>query len=130
MGMSYIFDTNVVIYFLGKIMLTDTALIRLDGFCKLGQHLSIITKLEFLGYNFERDLNESSTKKFVSNSLIYQITPDIETETISLRKTAKIKLPDAIIAATAISNNFTLISANTKDFAPIKHLRLINPFDL
>jgi len=130
MGMSYLFDTNTVIYFLGKIALSDNALKQIDTFCSQGQHLSIITKLELLGYHFESEKNEESTKNFVSSSKIYQISPEIETETIILRKTTKMKLPDAIIAATAIVNNFALISANTKDFRSIDRLKLLNPFDL
>jgi len=128
--MSYLFDTNTVIYFLGKIALSDNALKQIDTFCSQGQHLSIITKLELLGYHFESEKNEESTKNFVSSSKIYQISPEIETETIILRKTTKMKLPDAIIAATAIVNNFALISANTKDFRSIDRLKLLNPFDL
>jgi predicted nucleic acid-binding protein len=130
MGMSYLFDTNVVIYFLGKIVLSNNALKQLDDICAQGQHLSIITKLEVLGYRFESDKNEGATRKFISTSHIYQISPEIEIETINLRKEVKMKLPDAIIAATAIVNDFTLISANTKDFKSIQHLKLLNPFDL
>lgn len=128
--MKYIFDTNTVIYFLGKIVLSDNALKRIDAICAEGQHLSIITKLELLGYNFENIVNEEATKKFVTVSKIHQISPEIEIETIKLRKTTKMKLPDAIIAATALVNNFTLISANTKDFKLISQLNLLNPFEL
>jgi predicted nucleic acid-binding protein len=45
-----------------------------------------------------------------------------------LRKKYKIKLPDAIIAATAIVNDFTLISHNFKDFLKITELHFINPY--
>jgi len=128
--MNYLFDTNTVIFFLGKIVLSDKALKQIDAICAEGQHLSIITKLELLGYRFENTVNEKSTEKFVTASRIYQISPEIETETINLRKTIKIKLPDAIIAATAIVNDFTLISANAKDFQSISRLKLLNPFDL
>ena len=130
MGMNYLFDSNTVIYFLGKIVLSDNALKRIDAICSQGQHLSIITKLELLGYRFESAKNEESTKKFVKSSHIYQISPEIENETIKLRKTTKIKLPDAIIAATAIVHDFTLVSGNFKDFKAITHLKLLNPFEL
>jgi predicted nucleic acid-binding protein len=45
-------------------------------------------------------------------------------------KYAKIKLPDAIIAATAIVNNFVLLSRNTKDFEGIEGLEIVNPYQL
>ena len=130
MGVKYLFDTNSVIYFLGKVVLSNSAFVKLNTICEYGQHLSIISKLELLGYRFESLIGEETTKNFVTRSLSYQITFEIEIETINLRKSNKIKLPDAIIAATAIVNDYTLISANTKDFKPITQLKLLNPFDL
>ena len=47
---------------------------------------------------------------------------------IELRKARKIKLPDAIIAATAIVHDLILVSRNDKDFAAIPSLRYSNPF--
>lgn len=45
---------------------------------------------------------------------------------IYLRKTQNIKLPDAIIAATSLSNGYTLITNNEKDFSKIQNLRSVN----
>lgn len=49
---------------------------------------------------------------------------------ISLRKALKIKLPDALIAATALSKKLTLVSRNTSDFDKVTGLKLVNPHDL
>lgn len=49
---------------------------------------------------------------------------EIKLETIRLRKNYKIKLPDAIIAATAIANDIPLVSADI-GFSQIKELDLI-----
>ena len=46
---------------------------------------------------------------------------------IDLRKNYKIKLPDAIIAATALARNLILITNDEKDFAVIQNLTVINP---
>ncbi|SEL54091.1 hypothetical protein SAMN05421740_106223 [Parapedobacter koreensis] len=54
---------------------------------------------------------------------------DVVIQTIALRKKRKIKLPDAIIAATAIVQKCTLITRNIQDFSNIKGLRLINPHE-
>jgi predicted nucleic acid-binding protein len=40
------------------------------------------------------------------------------------------KLPDAIIAATALVYDLTLITRNTSDFKNMEGLKVINPFDL
>lgn len=53
-----------------------------------------------------------------SNTVIDYIA-DIVNMTNRIRQKQKIKLPDAIIAVTAVINDFTLISRNTKDFKNI-----------
>ena len=50
--------------------------------------------------------------------------------TIALRKEYKIKLPDAIIAATALANDLTIVTNNIKDFSNISGLQLINPYSI
>ena len=62
--------------------------------------------------------------------MIVDISPKVVAECVHLRRKKKIKLPDAIIAATAIANNLTLITRNTKDFETITGLSLLNPFEL
>lgn len=48
----------------------------------------------------------------------------------NLRKQKKIKLPDAIIAATVLVHGFTIIARNTKDFQHIAGLNYVNPHEL
>jgi len=50
--------------------------------------------------------------------------------TIKLCKQIKIKLPDAIIAATALCESFTLVTRNISDFIKIPDLILLNPWDI
>ena len=119
MAMKYLFDTNIVIYYLGGFALSSNALERIDDICKKAQHISVIFKLELLGFNFASASNEKETKEFVARSLVYSINPKIETETIRIRKSVKIKLADAIIAATSIINNFSLLTRNVNDFNSI-----------
>jgi toxin FitB len=51
----------------------------------------------------------------------------IVARTIQLKQTAKIKLPDAIIGATALSHNLNLVTHNVKDFVGI-NLAISDPF--
>ena len=48
---------------------------------------------------------------------------------ISIRRVYKTKLPDAIIAATAIVCKSALITHNRTDFKKIKGLSLVDPFE-
>ena len=61
---------------------------------------------------------------------IFYIDEIIADKTIELRKKYKIKLPDAIIAATAIVYNLILVSLNITDFHKIEGINIINPYTL
>ena len=67
-------------------------------------------------------------KNFIALADVIEINKAIIDQTIFLRQVYRIKLPDAIIAATAIAHNFVLISRNKKDFENIKGLELLNPY--
>ena len=69
-------------------------------------------------------------KNFILDSVIWEVTPDVVTECVRIRRSKKIKTPDAIIAATALVNNFTIITNNEKDFENIKGLKVVNPYKL
>ena len=49
---------------------------------------------------------------------------------IALRQTRRMKLPDAIIAATAILHDCVLVTRNISDFSGLPGLAILNPFDL
>jgi len=82
--------------------------------------------MELLGFsNAEQVLID-----FVSFAEIYPIDDEVIDKTIELRRKYKIKLPDAIIAATAIINEFALISHNFRDFQKITELHFINSYQI
>ena len=53
--------------------------------------------------------------------------PHLPQALYEMRRTKKIKLPDAVIATTAMINDLILVSDNNKDFGKIENLRYINP---
>ena len=60
--------------------------------------------------------------------MVISLQDDIINKTIDLRKKYRIKLPDAVIAATAIVFNLTLVTHNTADFKNIKGLKLVDSY--
>ncbi len=48
-------------------------------------------------------------------------------KTINIRKTVKIKLPDAILASTAVVYSLDLLTENTNDFSNVPGLKVSNP---
>ena len=129
MGQIYILDTNTVIDYVGD-KLPQISALAMDKLVNEELNISIIVKIETLGFNGE-DYEMQKLKDFLSLAKIFYVEDSIAEETINLRKLyRKLKLGDAIIAATALTNNLTLISRNTKDFEDISGLTCINPYDL
>lgn len=129
MGQRYILDTNTVIDYVGDKLPQDSGLL-MDKLVNDELNISIIVRIETLGFNGD----ESEMQKlevFLSLGKMYYVDDLVANKTIDLRKTyRKLKLGDAIIAATALTNNLTLISRNTKDFEDISGLICINPYEL
>ena len=123
MGQKYLIDTNVILDFMGG-KLPAKSKVFLSKIIDDRINISAINKMELLGFsNVEQVLID-----LVSFAVIYHIDDEIIDKTIELRKKYKIKLPDAIIAATAITNEFILISHNFKDFQKITELNFINSY--
>ena len=91
--------------------------------------ISVITQIEALSWVNKDKSKETILKSFVADAIIVQLNSEIVEICIKLRRSKKIKTPDAIIAATAIANSYTLISTD-KDFYGIPNLKLINPKEL
>ena len=77
--------------------------------------ISIISQLEFLSNPQLTPKNRFFFEEFCEIAEIYSLTKenvDLVNQIVSIIKKYKLKLPDAIIAATAIVNNATLLSAD------------------
>ena len=95
----------------------------------LTPHISVISQIEVLRFNDTTD-NENVLADFVNASIIHPLSFAIVQLTIALCKQSKIKLPDAIIAATALFENRVLVTRNIDDFKNIANLSLLNPWAL
>lgn len=88
--------------------------------------ISFVTYIEFLGY---KEVSES-TEQFIAFATVVEINKQIIDTCIALRKSKTIKLPDAIIASTALFQGRTLITRNTGDFKGIEGLKVIDLYKL
>jgi hypothetical protein len=90
---------------------------------------SIISKVEVLGY-----WNLSPEQAQAIANVLFQLREISLTarqceRAIALRQQRKMSLGDALIAATALEHKLPLATRNTKDFAWITDLTLINPME-
>ena len=123
--MNYLLDTNFVInYFKG--IFSDDAAKFTDSVINDLTYVSVITRMELLSSQSLKPKDEEVIKEFIFDSTVFSLEENIITKTILLRRTNKIKLPDAIIAATVIVHNLQLITHNLKDFKNIPELIVVD----
>jgi predicted nucleic acid-binding protein len=126
-GKGYLIDTNVVIGYLDN-KLPSYGMDRMNAIIDKTPNISVITKIEVLRFNTSTDVYKI-LQDFISESSIFDLTELVVESTITICKSNRIKLPDAIIAATAIVHNFTLVTRNTNDFKNVVGVELINPWE-
>lgn len=121
---SLVLDTNILIYLSkGEI---DFKQITLD-YDKL--YISVISYMEVMGFNFGNNVEKEIVEKYLTSFEIVQTDMEIANLTIKYRSENKIKIPDAIILATANKMNAHLITRNITDFRNIdKSVILKSPF--
>ena len=124
--MKYVFDSNLLIYHFNNALSPHGQAILKDGLIH-GAAVSIITRIECLGYPCPEPALVVAQRLF--DALIeIGLTDAIVNRTIQLRRQRKIKIPDAIVASTALSLDLPLVTRNVKDFHTIDDLTVIDPF--
>ncbi len=111
-------DTNILLYFLKG----DKEVIEMIAEKEL--IISFITELELLSFGELAPGSEGTIRELLDGCFIVNITPEIKTLTISIRRQSRLKLPDAIIAATAGSMKLPLVTAD-RQFKSVEELDVI-----
>jgi predicted nucleic acid-binding protein len=105
----YVLDTNAVIFFIAGGNVVPAKLEKL--FDKSELFISIIAEIELFAKPDLPPDEEAGLRTFLTNNVtVVDIDHGIKKMTIMLRRTTKIKLPDCIIAATAIVLNAVLLT--------------------
>ncbi|OOQ59289.1 type II toxin-antitoxin system VapC family toxin [Mucilaginibacter pedocola] len=126
MGKTFLIDTNVILDYTADVMPIQIARYLEDILDEQGFYISVINRIELLGHiSATEDL-----AIFLDTAIIHHLTEEVVEQTISLRKIKKIKLPDAVIAATAIVHDHILITRNIRDFQNISGLKVIDPYNI
>lgn len=125
MGKKYLMDSNVIID-LSHNRFSSEITKSLSQIIDKSFDISVISYIELLGFDSDKDYLKNM-QSMLALSEMHNLDKAIIETTIQLRKKYKIKLPDAIIAATAIAQQFTLITSDIKDFKKIKELNAIQP---
>ena len=108
-GIKYLLDTNFILGILKSEMQVIEALVSRKILAQECSY-STITRMELLGFHRITREEEMLIKYKLQHFSCLHLTEEIENKVISLRKMYKIKLPDAIIAATALYLGVELLS--------------------
>lgn len=120
-GTKYFFDTNALIHFFKGYP-------GLQAFTRASVCLSIISVLEYLSFPRIREEEKNLLYQFLNEVEVINLRKNntaLLDAIILLRSSYKIKVPDAIITATAIYKN-AVLTTNNKHFSKITSLQIIN----
>lgn len=115
MAVGQVLDTNVVLYLIGG---------RLAEPLAAGpKHVSIITELELLSYPNMTPSEEMHIRDLLNELSVVDLDQEVRRATIYLRRAYSLRLPDAIVCATALSLNAVLLT-NDKKLASVTEIRV------
>lgn len=124
---AWVIDTNVLIYYLNQ-QLPASAKAHVDRAFLSRCAVSVITRIEVLSWQGHTEESVRAAKGLLSLCEEISLNKAIADRCIELRRSYKIRLPDAIIAATALISNNKLMSRNSDDFVKVDGLECFNPF--
>jgi toxin FitB len=96
----------------------------------IAQHapaVSAISYVEVLGYHRLVPAEKQALELFFAVATILPLSQSILEEAVKLRQQRKMTVGDALIAATCLVHQLTLVTHNTKDFTWIAGLTVFDP---
>jgi predicted nucleic acid-binding protein len=130
MGLKYLWDTNTAIYYLQQQFPAAAEKFIDDLLNDESPTISAITEIELLCWRTATENDLEILKGFIKEALVIELEQAIKLKTAEIRKAHRIKLPDAIIAATALVYGLTLLTRNIEDFKNIIGLDIINLWEI
>jgi len=98
----FLLDTNIILYLLGGRLAEPLP----EG----NYYVSVMTEMELLSYPDLDTQTEQKIRYFLAQLTLINLDESIKTKAIQLRRQHTLKLPDAIIVATALTLNVPLLS--------------------
>jgi len=124
-GSKALLDSNVIIEAAkGSISLETTV----NSYDKI--YTSVVCYIEVLGYQFNNQTERETIERILDKIPIIHTDDEIADLTLEFRKKSKIKLPDALILATAEMPDADLVTSNVSDFRNLSNVRIVEPLRL
>ena len=110
--MSVLFDTNILIDYLSGAKPARRELSKHETVA-----VSIITWIEVM-VGAANEEEQAVLRSFLLRFRVLPLSEEVATQAVTIRRASRLRLPDAIIWATARSHDLLLVTRNTKDFKP------------
>lgn len=115
-------DTNILI------LAGDPAHTTLRSFVRSSSAaVSAISYVEALGYHRLTAGEKDRLEDVFASAVVLGLLNPILRRAATLRQARRMSLGDAIIAATALHHDLTLVTHNPGDFTPVPGLRVLDP---
>ena len=108
--MKVLFDTNILIDYLNGIEKARTEIERHEQ-----RLVSVVTWMEVLA-GARDEAEEDVIDMFLRDFRIVELTRRVAREAVEVRRSRRIRMPDAIVWASARTESALLVTRNTKDF--------------
>jgi hypothetical protein len=125
--MPCLIDTNILIDALDPQVPAPIAARIVDAIVDDARY-SVITPIELLGWRGHTEDSRQSTESLLATLVEVPLSPAVANAAIDIRAVLPVKLPDAIIATSALVEGLPLMTRNVGDFKRIPGLTVIDPF--
>jgi predicted nucleic acid-binding protein len=121
--LAYTLDTNAILYYL-KDDPTAVSLLREIFVEDAPVYISAITELELFAFSNLSAEEQALIEEVLATISVIPVDSHIARIASFIRREYRLKVPDSVIAATALFTGSTLVTRNTRDFRKIAALSL------